>query len=121
MDQTTSISSIIVLGIGGKLGFENPLQPTLDNPTVWQDAIRVVFEAARTLGPANKEAAGEHNRKSVLAVLSTTGISEIRDLPFLMMPMYKWMLEVPSNVCGTQRFASMLRRLCLPLSNPCIN
>lgn len=86
---------LIVFGIGGKMSFENPLKPTLDNPTVCQDAIRVVFEASRTLDPANGEAASEHNRKPLLAVLSTTGISEKRDLPILMMPMYKWMLKVP--------------------------
>jgi hypothetical protein len=86
---------IIIFGIGGKMSFENPVKPTLDNPTVCQDAIWVVFEAARTLGPANEDAARQTNRKPLLAVLSTTGISEKRDLPILMKPMYKWMLKVP--------------------------
>lgn len=86
---------IIIFGIGGKMSFENPLKPTLDNPTICQDAIRVVFEASRTLGPTNEETGAKHHRKPLLAVLSTTGISEKRDLPILMMPMYKWMLKVP--------------------------
>lgn len=83
---------IIIFGIGGKMSFENPLKPTLDNPTVCQDGIRAVFEEARTLG---EDAEGDYHRKPLLAVLSTTGISEKRDLPILMMPMYKWMLKVP--------------------------
>lgn len=86
---------IIIFGIGGKMSFENPLRPTVDNPTVCQEAIRVVFEATRTLGPAHQDTAGQYNHKPLLAVLRTTGISEIRDLPYLMMPMYKWMLKVP--------------------------
>ena len=31
---------IIISGTGGKLLFDSPLKPTLDNPTVCQDAVR---------------------------------------------------------------------------------
>ncbi|KAL2013565.1 hypothetical protein VTN00DRAFT_1090 [Thermoascus crustaceus] len=77
---------IVISGIGGKLLFDNPLKPTLDNPTICQDAISTVIHALRTLpGP-----------KPILVALSTTGISDKkRDLPIAMMPMYHWMLKVP--------------------------
>jgi hypothetical protein len=82
---------IIINGIGGKLIFDGPLKPTLDNPTVCQDGMRTILEVSRTLNQARD---GD-DKKPLLVVLSTTGISEKRDLPFLMMPMYKWMLKVP--------------------------
>lgn len=82
---------IIVNGIGGKLIFDGPLKPTLDNPTICQDGMRTILEVSRTLNPVRD---GD-DKKPLLVVLSTTGISEKRDLPFLMMPMYKWMLKVP--------------------------
>lgn len=76
---------VIVSGIGGKLLFNNPLKPTLDNPTICQDAIRAILTAARSM-----------ERKPTLIALSTTGISDQkRDLPVAMMPMYYWMLKVP--------------------------
>lgn len=76
---------LIVSGIGGKMVFDNPLKPTLDNPTVCQDAIRTILAAARPL-----------ERKPMLITLSTTGISsKKRDLPCAMIPMYNWMLKAP--------------------------
>lgn len=104
---------IIINGIGGKLIFDGPLKPTLDNPTICQDAMRTILEVSRTLNQARD---GNDDKKPLLVALSTTGISEKRDLPFLMMvsplittslhpigsfllilvqPMYKWMLKVP--------------------------
>ncbi|KAH8703603.1 hypothetical protein BGW36DRAFT_403960 [Talaromyces proteolyticus] len=83
---------IIICGIGGKLIFESALKPTLDNPTVCQDAMRNILQAARSL---KRDENSKDNEKPLLAVLSTTGISQKRDLPILMMPMYKWMLKVP--------------------------
>lgn len=82
---------IIINGIGGKLIFDGPLKPTLDNPTICQNAMQSILEVSRTLNPARDD----DDKKPLLVVLSTTGISEKRDLPFLMMPMYKWMLKVP--------------------------
>lgn len=81
---------IIISGIGGKLRFDNPLKPTLDNPTICQDAVRTILTAAREAASSS-----DSDRKPTLIVLSTTGISDKRDLPFAMMPMYYWMLKVP--------------------------
>ncbi|KAJ9196366.1 hypothetical protein DTO166G4_528 [Paecilomyces variotii] len=77
---------IVISGIGGKLLFTNPLKPTLDNPTICQDAVSTIISALNSLaGP-----------KPTLVALSTTGISDKkRDLPVAMMPMYHWMLKVP--------------------------
>lgn len=79
---------IIVSGLGGKMLFSNPLRPTLDNPTICQDGVRTILDAARQFS--------DSNQKPTLIVLSTTGISDAyRDVPFAMMPMYYWMLRVP--------------------------
>lgn len=77
---------IVISGIGGKLLFTNPLKPTLDNPTICQDAVATILSALNGLaGP-----------KPILVTLSTTGISDQkRDVPVAMMPMYHWMLKVP--------------------------
>lgn len=78
---------LIISGIGGKMRFNNPLKPTLDHPTICQDAVRTILAAARQL-----------ERKPTLVVLSTTGISDKkRDLPVAMMPLYHWLLKVPHD------------------------
>lgn len=84
--RDNATADIVISGIGGKLLFDNPLKPTLDNPTICQDAISTIIHALRSLpGP-----------KPILVALSTTGISDKkRDLPIAMMPMYHWMLKVP--------------------------
>ncbi|PYI09733.1 hypothetical protein BO78DRAFT_21934 [Aspergillus sclerotiicarbonarius CBS 121057] len=75
---------LIISGIGGKPRFERSLKPTLDNPTVCQDATRAILAAAQ-LSP----------RKPRLVVISTTGLSNKRDVPVMMMPLYHWLLKVP--------------------------
>lgn len=87
----SELAGIIVSGIGGKLLFSNPLSPTLDNPTICQDAMRTIITA---VDEVNRSA--EQQKKPLLIALSTTGISDIqRDLPIAMIPMYHWMLKVP--------------------------
>ncbi|KAL2869027.1 NAD(P)-dependent oxidoreductase [Aspergillus lucknowensis] len=83
---------LIVSGIGGKLIFKSPLHPTLDNPTICQDAVGTILAAVRAL-----EIADDAKRPQLIA-LSTTGISDVkRDLPIAMIPMYHWMLGVPHD------------------------
>lgn len=81
----------IISGIGGRPSFENPLQPSLDNPTICQDAIRAILTATtRERLMADK--------KPSLVVISTTGISQHgRDVPLLMLPLYHWALKVPHD------------------------
>ncbi|KAK7511879.1 uncharacterized protein IWZ02DRAFT_98626 [Phyllosticta citriasiana] len=78
---------IVISGVGGKPQFTpNPLKPTLDDPTICQDATRTIFDAIRRLGGPRPQ----------LVVLSTTGISNTgRDIPIAMMPLYHWLLAVP--------------------------
>ncbi|KAL8725319.1 MAG: hypothetical protein Q9166_007425 [cf. Caloplaca sp. 2 TL-2023] len=80
---------LIISGIGRPPIFSpNPLNPTFDDPTVCQDAIRTILTALRT-SPAS-------NPKPLLVALSTTGISsQARDVPILMTPLYHWLLAVP--------------------------
>lgn len=79
----------IVSGIGGKLGFDNPLNPTLDNPTICQSGIRTILGAARS-------SSSDSDHKPTLIAISTTGITDhCRDVPFAMMPVYYWLLKIP--------------------------
>ncbi|EAW12070.1 NAD(P)-dependent oxidoreductase [Aspergillus clavatus NRRL 1] len=76
---------LIISGIGGQMRFDTFLRPTIDNPTICQDAIRTILTATRS-----------SMNKPRLVVLSTTGISSgRRDVPLAMWPMYHWMLKVP--------------------------
>ncbi|KAI4282772.1 MAG: hypothetical protein L6R38_002694 [Xanthoria sp. 2 TBL-2021] len=81
----------VVSGIGRPPIFApNPLNPTFDDPTICQDAIRTILAALRNL-PASPP-----KPKPWLFVLSTTGISSrVRDVPFLLTPLYHWVLAVP--------------------------
>ena len=80
---------IIVSGIGGKLSFDNPLNPTLDNPTICQNGIRTILSAARS-------SSSDSDHKPTLIAISTTGITDqCRDVPFAMMPVYYWLLKTP--------------------------
>ncbi|PWY96133.1 hypothetical protein BO94DRAFT_529545 [Aspergillus sclerotioniger CBS 115572] len=75
---------LIISGIGGKPRFDCVFKPTLDNPTVCQDATRTILAAAQS-----------SSRKPRLVAISTTGLSNKRDIPVMMMPLYHWLLKVP--------------------------
>lgn len=103
-DNDGPMVDIIISGIGGKLLFDGPLKldPTLDNQTICQDAVRTILTAAREVAASSSSSeassssgAGNDGNKPTLIVLNTTGISDKRDLPFAMMPLYYWMLKVP--------------------------
>ncbi|KAL8718301.1 MAG: hypothetical protein Q9225_004543 [Loekoesia sp. 1 TL-2023] len=90
--DTSSINPtvrLIISGIGRPPIFTpNPLNPTFDDPTICQDAMRTILDALRSLPSSSP--------KPVLVALSTTGISSrARDVPILMMPLYHWLLAVP--------------------------
>ncbi|KAJ5730613.1 uncharacterized protein N7483_005121 [Penicillium malachiteum] len=40
---------LVISGIGGKMSFSNPLQPTLVNPTICASATRTILQAAHDL------------------------------------------------------------------------
>ncbi|GKZ21782.1 hypothetical protein AbraIFM66951_008753 [Aspergillus brasiliensis] len=75
---------LIVSGLGGKPRFEYGIKATLDNPTICQDGIRTILSAARSCA-----------QKPRIVIISTTGLSDTRDVPLMMMPLYHWLLKVP--------------------------
>ncbi|ORX96615.1 NAD(P)-binding protein [Basidiobolus meristosporus CBS 931.73] len=76
---------VVVSAIGGAMDFSNPLKPTLSDPTICMDAITNIISAISTAA----------NPPTRLIALSTTGISNSRDIPLLFLPLYHWMLAVP--------------------------
>lgn len=92
-DGTTTRVTGIVSGIGStpvlKKGFH--LMPvTLRDPTVCESAMAALVSTLSTLEPAKGAP-----RPFVVAI-STTGISEkVRDVPLLLLWLYKWLLHVP--------------------------
>ncbi|PLB48321.1 hypothetical protein P170DRAFT_437987 [Aspergillus steynii IBT 23096] len=114
-DGDGELVDFIVSGVGGTPRFDNPLRPTLDNPTICQDAVRAVLDACRGLqsqglagagsgtGSGSGSTGGNHTaapsqrKKPFLIVVSTTGIASKRDIPIAMIPLYHWMLKVPHD------------------------
>ncbi|KAL4875482.1 hypothetical protein BJY04DRAFT_224041 [Aspergillus karnatakaensis] len=83
--------SYIISGVGGTPDFSSPLSPKFIGKTICQDTIANILECLRIMhSPSDPE-----ESKPVLMVISTTGITEKRDIPMLMTPLYKWGLKVP--------------------------
>ena len=91
LDDNGQLVDQIVFGIGGTPRFSNPLKPTLDDPTVCQDSIQSISTALRAI----KASSGQTKQMPLLTAISTTGISENRDIPIMMVPLYHWMLAIP--------------------------
>lgn len=107
-DGRSELVDIILSGVGGVPVFTpNPLRPTLDDPTICQDATRTILAALNDhishtrhnndqSSPSSTNVTEAKAKKPLLIVVSTTGISpQGRDLPLLMIPLYHWMLPVP--------------------------
>ncbi|KAL9582336.1 MAG: hypothetical protein Q9212_003355 [Teloschistes hypoglaucus] len=78
----------IASGLGGTPKFTpNPLRPTLDDPHVCQDSVAAITAALQKIA-----ANGQAPRMPLLSAISTTGISQSRDIPIAMIPLYHWML-----------------------------
>ncbi|KAL8739122.1 MAG: hypothetical protein Q9181_000151 [Wetmoreana brouardii] len=99
IDDNGQVVDSIVFGIGqsnqglagGRPKFTpNPLKPTLDDPHVCQDSIASINRALQGIVTSNQDA-----RMPLLVAVSTTGLSESRDIPLAMIPLYYWMLGVP--------------------------
>lgn len=89
----SDVVDIIISGIGGTPTFKpNPLKPSLDDPTVCQDAMKTILSALRAMSSSSATS----TKKPLLVALSTTGISDAgRDIPLAMIPLYHWLLAVP--------------------------
>jgi hypothetical protein len=84
------VVDIIVSGIGGTPVFKpNPFRPTLDDPTICQDATSTVLKSLKASLRADM-------KRPLFVVVSTTGISNHgHDIPIAMIPLYHWLLPVP--------------------------
>jgi len=78
---------IIISGIGSYPSFKNPFMPTLEDPHVCEKAIVAIKEVLKE---------NQSTERPVILFLSTTGTgSKVRDVPYLMMSLYYWVLPVP--------------------------
>ncbi|KAL4869406.1 hypothetical protein BDV12DRAFT_168091 [Aspergillus spectabilis] len=83
--------SMIISGVGGAPDFSSPLHPKFVGKTICQDTVRNIFDCLRSMhSPEDPE-----QSKPVLVVISTTGLTEKRDIPLAMVPLYKWGLKIP--------------------------
>lgn len=86
----------IMYGIGGAPKFQASLihPVTFDGPTVCGDGMGVLVSALKAL---QREGAAlpPSGRRPVLVCVSTTGIDKVRDVPWLLIPLYKVALHVP--------------------------
>lgn len=98
LTATSALPDYIIFGIGGvpKLQMSITQPATLDDPHVCADGMKTVLSALRAVqsGPENVKL-GPSDRKPVLACISTTGVSNTRDVPLSIYPVYHWMLSVP--------------------------
>lgn len=94
-DATTrQPAQIILVGVGGKPSFQCSLtQPiTLDDPKICQEGMAVILRALREL---RREAVIAETQRPLLVTISTTGLSQKRDVPIALTGLYHWMLQVP--------------------------
>ncbi|KAI4257476.1 MAG: hypothetical protein LQ352_001640 [Teloschistes flavicans] len=78
----------IASGLGGAPKFTpNPLRPTIDDPHVCQDSMITITTVLQRIA-----ASGQTLRMPLLSAISTTGLSQSRDIPIAMVPLYHWML-----------------------------
>ncbi|OZJ06540.1 hypothetical protein BZG36_00514 [Bifiguratus adelaidae] len=75
---------VIISSLGGKpiMGITGA---TLDNPTICADAMKTLQQAVSQVANPPKR----------IVVVSTTGIGEKRDVPYLLVPLYMWLLHRP--------------------------
>ena len=66
----------------------NPLKPaTLDDPVVCQTSMTAIVTSLRDLF---SQAAHRERTRPLLTAVSTTGLSAQRDLPYAMIPLYRY-------------------------------
>lgn len=78
--------SQVIFGIGATPSFSlNPFNPfTLDDPDVCRLAMTTLLAALEAT-----------SSNPPIAAISTTGISDVRDVPYALVPLYKWLLHTP--------------------------
>jgi hypothetical protein len=63
---------------------------TIDQPSICADGINIIIAALKQL-----QADGVLTTKPAIVTISTTGIGKTRDVPYLLVPLYHWVLAVP--------------------------
>ncbi|KAH0154841.1 hypothetical protein KCU67_g8907, partial [Aureobasidium melanogenum] len=88
LQTSTGIVDTVVFGVGAAPKLRLHIMPvTLDDPNVCRTAMATLLSALNELEAATKPR---------LLVISTTGITRgPRDVPFLYIPLYHWLLHVP--------------------------
>lgn len=88
LQTSTGIVDTIVFGVGAAPTLRLHIMPvTLDDPNLCRTAMATLLSALNELKAATKPR---------LLVISTTGITRgPRDVPFLYIPLYHWLLHVP--------------------------
>lgn len=88
LQTSTGIVDTIVFGVGAAPKLRLHIMPvTLDDPNLCRTAMATLLSALNELKAATKPR---------LLVISTTGITRgPRDVPFLYIPLYHWLLHVP--------------------------
>ncbi|KAK6004163.1 hypothetical protein QM012_009013 [Aureobasidium pullulans] len=88
LQTSTGIVDTIVFGVGAAPKLRLHIMPvTLDDPNICRTAMATLLSALNELKAATKPK---------LLVISTTGITRgPRDVPFLYIPLYHWLLHVP--------------------------
>jgi len=78
------------LGAGAKFQWSLTAPATIDQPSLCGDSAHILLTALHELKQENKL-----TTKPFFAVISTTGISKTRDVPWIFMPLYHVLLKVP--------------------------
>ncbi|EON69208.1 hypothetical protein W97_08467 [Coniosporium apollinis CBS 100218] len=97
------IVDIVVSGIGGTPALQwSLLRPvTLTDPHICERAAATILSALRELRQSRRDdplqSQGEKSAQGPMVIaISTTGVStKQRDVPFLIYPLYHWLLQVP--------------------------
>lgn len=99
---SSAIPDIIIFGIGGspRLAPTSIHLLTVDDPNVCGEGIKCILEEldeSRTTSIRNPTS-GPAYKKPLVAAISTTGLPSTkgkRDVPLLLLPLYRWLLTVP--------------------------
>jgi len=84
-------ASIVISGVGSfpKFQFSYPLF-TMDDPHLCEEGLQIILAALREL---SRENIISEAQKPLVCVISTTGLSDKRDVPYLSIPLYHILLK----------------------------
>ena len=98
---SSAVPDIIVFGIGGspRLAPASIHLLTVDDPNVCGAGMKCILKELEDIRAASFRDAGALNyKRPLVAAISTTGLSSSRgkrDVPLLLLPLYRWLLAVP--------------------------